>query len=105
MIYCQEKQRRAVQTTVKSTVEDSVHEQCKSYSDDVQENVLVCKPESESMSFETLKQVIRSVAQEEDRRINVIMFGVQELEQDNLVECVKEVFDEMKVRPDIREIC
>ena len=58
------------------------------------------------MSFGTLKQVIRSVAQEEDRLINdVIMFGVQEQEQNNLVQCVKEVFDEMKVRPDIREIC
>ena len=54
------------------------------------------------MSFGTLKQVIRSVAQEEDRLINdVIMFGVQEQEQNNLVQCVKEVFDEMN----IREIC
>ena len=69
-------------------------------------NVLFCKPESDSISFGTLKQVIRSVAQEEDRLINdVIMFGVQEQEQNNLVQCVKEVFDEMKVRPDIREIC
>ena len=57
------------------------------------------------MSFGTLKQVIRSVAQEEDRLNDVIMFGVQEQEQNNLVECVKEVFYEMKVRPDIREIC
>ena len=57
------------------------------------------------MSFGTLKQVIRSVAQEEDRLNDVIMFGVQEQEQNNLVQCVKEVFDEMKVRPDIREIC
>ena len=68
-------------------------------------NLLVCKPESESMSFGTLKQIIRSVAQEEDRLNDVIMFGVQEQEQNNLVQCVKEVFDEMKVRPDIREIC
>ena len=42
MIDCQEKQRLAGQTTVKSTVKDSVNEQCKSYSDDDQENVLVC---------------------------------------------------------------
>ena len=66
---------------------------------------MVFKPEPESISFGTLKQVIRSVAQEEDRLNDVIMFGVQEQEQNNLVECVKEVFDEMKVRPDIREIC
>ena len=51
------------------------------------------------------KEVIRSVAQEEDRRNNVIIFGVQEREKDNLRNCVKEVFDEMRVRPDIRKIC
>ena len=44
------------------------------------------------MSFGTLKQVIRSVAQEEDRLINdVIMFGVQEQEQKNLVVCQRGV--------------
>jgi hypothetical protein len=45
-----EKQLQAVQTTVKSTVEDAVKEQFKSYSDAVQENVMVCEPESDSMS-------------------------------------------------------
>ena len=42
-----------------------------------------------------LKQVIRSVAQDEDRRKNVIMYSVQEQERNNLGECVKEVFDEI----------
>ena len=56
------------------------------------------------MSPETLKELIRSVAQEEDRRDNVIIFGVQEQEPDDLRECVKDVFDEMMVRPEIREI-
>ena len=50
VIDCKEKQLQAVQTAVKSTVEDSVKEQFKSYSDAVQENVMVCKPESDSMS-------------------------------------------------------
>ena len=57
------------------------------------------------MPFGTLKQVIRIVAKEEDRLNDLIMFGMQEQDQNNLVKCVKEVFDEMKVRPDIREIC
>ena len=43
------------------------------------------------MSFGTLKQVIRSVAQEEDRLNDVIMFGVQEQEQNNLVVCQRGV--------------
>ena len=82
---------------MKSTVEDSVKEQFKSYSDAVQEDVMVCKPESDSMSPGTLEEVFRSVAQEEDRRHNVIIFGVQEQEPDNLRKCVKDVFNEMMV--------
>ena len=56
------------------------------------------------MSPGTVKLVNRWVAQEEDRRNNVIIFDVQEQEQNNLRECVKEVVDEMRVRTDIREI-
>ena len=59
---------------------------------------------TDSMSPGALKEVIRSVAQEEDRRHNVIIFGVQEQEPDNLRECVKDVFDKTMVRPEIREI-
>ena len=99
VIDCKDKQLQAVQTTVKTSVQDCVQEQFKSYSDAVQENVMVCKPESVSPG--TLQQVVRSVVQEEDRAKNVIIFGVQEQDQENLKECVMEVFDEMKVRPAI----
>ena len=50
---------------------------------------MVCKPESDSIYPKTLKQVIRTVAEEEDRRHNVIIFNVQEQEQGNWRECVK----------------
>ena len=56
------------------------------------------------MSPGTLKEVIGSAAQEEDRCNNVIISGVQEQEPDNLRECVKDVFDKMRVRPEISEI-
>ena len=72
VIDCKEKQLQAVQTAVKSTVEDSVKKQFKSYS----EAVMVCQlPDSDSMSPETLKQVIRSVAHEEDTRNSVIFLA------------------------------
>jgi hypothetical protein len=90
---------------VRSTVEDSVKKQFKSYSDTVQENVMVCKPKSDSVSPGTLKEVInRPVAKEDDKRSNVIILGEQEQEPENLRECVKDVFDEIMVRPEIREI-
>ena len=104
VIDCKDKQLQAVQTTVKSTVEDSVKEQFKSYSDAVQENVMVCKPDSDSLPVGKLKDVVREVAHEEDRLSNVIIFGVPEREPANLAQRVEEVFDEMKVRPSVREI-
>jgi len=51
VVDCKEQQLAAVQTAVKTTVEDSVKEQFKSYSDIVQ----VCQPESLSLSPEVLK--------------------------------------------------
>ena len=104
VIDCKDKQLLAVQTTVKSTVEDSVKEQFKSYSDTVQENVMVCKPDSDSLPVGKLKDVVREVAHEEDRLRSVIIFGVPEREPANLAKRVEEVFNEMMVRPSIREI-
>ena len=104
VIDCKDKQLQAVQTTVKSTVEDSVKEQFKSYSDAVQENVMVCKPDSDSLPVGKLKDVVREVAHEEDRLRSVIIFGVPEREPANLAKRVEEVFNEMMVRPSIREI-
>ena len=104
VIDCKDKQLQAVQTTVKSTVEDSVKEQFKSYSDAVQENVMVCKPDSDSLPVGKLKDVVREVAHEEDRLRSVIIFGVPEREPANLAKRVEEVFNEMMVGPSIREI-
>ena len=58
VIDCKDKQLQAVHTTVKSTVEDSVKEQFNSYSDAVQENVMVCKPDSDSLPVGKLKDVV-----------------------------------------------
>ena len=104
VIDCKDKQLQAVQTTVKSTVEDSVKEQFKSYSDAVQENVMVCKPDSDSLPVGKLKDVVREVAHEEDRLRSAIIFGVPEREPANLAKRVEEVFNEMMVGPSIREI-
>ena len=105
VIDCMDKQLQAVQTTVKSTVEDSVKEQFNSYSDAVQENVMVCKPDSDSLPVGKLKDVVREFAHKVDRLRSVIIFGVPEREPANLAKRVEEVFNEMMVRPSIREIC
>ena len=48
VIDCKDKQLQAVQSTVKTSVQDSVQEQFKSYSAAVQESVVVCKSDSAS---------------------------------------------------------
>ena len=45
-----EDQLQVVQTAVKSKIENSVKKQFKSYSEAFQENVVVCKPKSDSVS-------------------------------------------------------
>ena len=65
---------------------------------------MVCKPDSDSLPIGKLKDVVREVAHEEDRLSNVIIFGVPEREPANLAQRVEEVFNEIKVRPNVREI-
>jgi hypothetical protein len=104
VIDCKEQQLVAVQTAVKTTVEDSVKEQFKSYSDAAQENVMVCLPESPSLSPEVLKKVIQSVVQQEDRSRNLMVFGIPETENENLSERIQEVFQEIGVKPTLETV-
>ena len=94
VISCKEKQLEAVQTTVKETVET----QLKSYSDAVQDNVIVCHPES-SVTPETLKQVVKTVVQEEDRGKNVMLFGLSEENSEDISFKVGEVMEEIGLKP------
>ena len=52
-------------------------EQFKSYSEAAAENVMVC-PSEGLTDPATLKKVVKSVVQEEDRSRNVIIFGLPE---------------------------
>jgi hypothetical protein len=97
---CKEQQLAAVQTVVKTTVEDSVKEQFKSYSDIVQ----VCQPESPSLSPEVLKKVVQSVVQQEDRSRNLMVFGIPETENENLSERIQDVFQEIGMKPTLETV-
>ena len=104
VIDSKEKQLEAVQTAVKTTVEDSVKEQFKSYSDVVQENVMVCQPQTESVDPVVLKQVVQSVVQQEDRSRNLMVFGLPEAENENPTERIQEVFQGIGIKPAIMEV-
>ena len=104
VIDCKEQQLEAVQTAVKTTVEDSVKEQFKSYSDAVQENVMVCQPDGPSFTPEVLKKVVQSVVRQEDRSRNLMVFGIPEKEKENLTELVQNVFQEIGIKPTIETV-
>jgi len=107
VIDCKEQQLEAVQTAltaVKTTVEDSVKEQFMSYSDALQENVMVCQPQSPSLSPEVLKKVVQSVVQQEDRSRNLMVFGIPETEKENLTELVQDVFQDIGIKPTLETV-
>ena len=51
---------------------------------------MVCKSDSLS-DLATLKKVVKSVAQDEDRSRNVVILGLSEKKEENVKERVKEV--------------
>ena len=101
LISCKDKQLEGVETVVKSSVENNLKEQFKSYSEAAAENVMVCKSDSLSDPA-TLKKVVKSVVQEEDRSRNVVIFGLSEKKEENVEERVKEVFEVIGLKPPLQ---
>ena len=98
IIDCKEKQLQKQLQAVQTVVKDTVVSQFKSYSDTVQENVMVCQPES-SVTAETLKEVVKSVVQAEDRSKNIMIFGLPEDSSKDLNKTVEELFEEIGLKP------
>ena len=95
---CKDKQLEGVETVVKASVASNLKEQFKSYSDAVAENVMVCSTEGLT-DPKTLKNVVKSVVQEEDRSRNVIIFGLPEEKNENDESRVQEIFEEIGQKP------
>ena len=96
-----DKQLDAVQTVVKSSVESNLKEQFKSYSKAAAENVMVCQADSLADPA-TLKKMVKSVVQEEDRSRNVVIFGLPEQKNENVEARVQEVFQEIGLKPTLQ---
>ena len=96
-----DKQLDAVQTVVKSSVESNLKEQFKSYSEAAAENVMVCQADSLADPA-TLKKMVKSVVQEEDRSRNVVIFSLPEQKNENVEARVQEVFQEIGLKPTLQ---
>lgn len=68
---------------MKTSVASNMKQQFKSYSDAVAQNVMVCLTEGLADPT-TLKNVGKSVVQEEDRIRNVLIFGLPEEKNENV---------------------
>ena len=85
----------AMKTVVHSSVAESVKEELKSYSSVVKSHGL--NETKEPLSQATLKKVVQDVVQEEDRCKNVMVFGLEEEENEDISATVNELLQTMEV--------
>lgn len=88
-------QLQSLQTTVKTSVEDTVKAEFVTYSAQVQ------KTQPQSITPETVKSVVRTVVEEEDRSRSVMVFGLPEEDDEQLNAKISEVFQEIGEKPRI----
>ena len=91
---CNYEQFRSLQTSVKSTVQNKMQSEMKSYS-----SVLAEKPTPSIISPEALKRVVQAVVEEEDRSKNIMLFGLKEDKNETLSDKVDEVFVSVGEKP------
>ena len=88
-------QLQTLQTTVKSSVAETVKAEFVSYSAAVKKNQSTSSP----IAPETLKSVVRKVAEEDDRSRSLMVFGLPEEGDEQLHDKVSAVFQEFGEKP------
>jgi len=94
LLECKDDQLQTLQATVKTSVEDTVKAELKSYSKAVQENL----PQP-AISQESVKTIVQAVVQEEDRSRSFMVFNLPEEEKEQLCSKVGEVLQELDEKP------
>ena len=77
LLVCKDEQLTSVQTAVSASVSETVKAEIKSYSEVVKES------SNPSISSETLKHVVKSAVQEEDRSKHLMVFGLPEQQNED----------------------
>ena len=66
---------------------------------------MVCQADADGLSNPaTLRKVVKSVVQEEDRSKNVIVFGLQERTGENTELRVEELFQDIGLKPHLQAV-
>ena len=89
--------RQSLQSTVTTSVENTVKAEFVSYSAQLQKS----EPRELSVKPETLKSVVRDIVEEEDRSRSLMVFGLAEKSDAQLCDQVSQVFEEIGEKPRI----
>lgn len=94
LIASKDEQLQQLKSAVENSVKTSVQQEIKSYSDAMAATSI--QPE---VSTESIKKVIRTVAEDEARATNLMVFGLPEESTEDLSASIGEVFSEMDEKP------
>ena len=96
LLRCKSDQLETLQATVKTSVEDTVKAEIRSYSKAVQEN-----SPPPAISHETVKSIVQTVVQQEDRSRSFMVFNLAEEENEQLNAKVEDILLELEEKPKI----
>ena len=93
---CKDNQLQSLRTAVETTVQTTMKEEIKSYSAAVAKTSISNAP---VFSTNSLKQVVKSAIEEEDRGKNVMVFGLAEEEGEQLEDKISGLLQELGEKP------
>ena len=99
LLSCKTEQFSSVKDAVKTTVEQSVKSEFKTYS-----SVTAQGLQQPVFSQQEIKKVVRTVVEEDDRSRNLIMFGLAEEQGENLESVVGDVMLQLGEKPNIEVV-
>ena len=97
LIESKDLQLQSLKTTVKSSVEDTMKAEFKSYSAAVEKGQ--CQSNRNPLMPDTLTAVVKTVVEQEDRSRNLMIFGLLEEENEKLAEKVTDVLETIGEKP------
>ena len=89
----------SLQSDIKTTVQDTVETEIRSYS-----SVVTSAPPSSPLCENNLKTAVRTAIEEEDRSKNLVIYGLKEDTGEHLSEKVSSIFEALGEKPRV-EVC
>ena len=92
LLACKNEQLQSLQSSVKSTVEESLKAEFDTYSSKLQSS-------APTIAADTVKSFVKTVVEEEDRNRSLMVFGLPESKKENLSDKISAVFQDIGEKP------